>query len=288
VYEYSTGTTVVSDSITVNTLAIAVQTPSDSFFVEFGIRPSRDSVPPGGSVNVELFIKEDANNKAADLARRRRVLQNLGPRFFEGSIRFNPNVLSLVQNLYFEEITNATQRNDFQRVSVYVPRSIWNSADSLVVARIPFRVVSGNTNITPLVIEDLGLGPDRRAVGQRKIFIDQPITTTGATRSQFIAGVCEAGGLRLTTTARAVNLTAIRPNPVKDFAELTYAVREDGLVVLELVDMQGKVMQTLVQGDHEPGEYLLVMQTENLPSGTYFLRLLTPTSVKTQKINVVK
>lgn len=292
-YEYSTGAQVFVDSIRVNVRAVAVLTPRDSLFLEVGIRPSRDSVPPGGRVDVELFIRADTSTtarKANETARIRRIIQNLGPRFFEGSIRFNPNVLSLVPNLYFEEITNATQQNDFQRVSVYVPRSLWNSADSLVIARIPFRVVSGNTNVTPLIIEDIGfgLGPNQRTTGQRAIFIDEPITVTAATQSRFIAGVCEAGGLRLTTTARAVNLTAVRPNPVKDAAELTYAVREDGLVVLDLIDMRGNVMQTLVQGDHAPGEYLLVMQTQNLPSGAYFLRLITPTSIKTQKINVVK
>jgi Leucine-rich repeat (LRR) protein len=276
------------DTLRANVRAIAAQTPRDSLFLEFGIRPTRDSVAPGGRVDVELFIKEDRNNLASELARRRRVFQNLGPRFIEGSLRYNPNVLSLVPNLYFEEITNATQRNDFQRVALYVPRTLWNSPDSLVVARVPFRVVSGNTNITPLILEDIGLGPDRRSLGQRKIFIDQPLTPTTATRSQFIAGVCEAGGLRLTTTARAVSLTAVSPNPVKDAAEISYAVREDGLVVLDLIDMQGKVMQTLVSADHAPGEYLLGMETRNLPSGTYFLRLITPTTIKTQKLHVVK
>jgi Leucine-rich repeat (LRR) protein len=279
------------DTVRVNARAIAVQIPRDSLFLEFGIRPSRDSVAPGGRVDVELFLRDDSTNAstiAASAARRRRVFQNLGPRFFAGSFRVNPNVLSLVPNLYFEEITNATQSNDFRRISLYVPRTLWNSPDSMTVARVPFRVVSGNTNITPLVIEEIAFGPDRIALGQPKIFVDQPLSSTKATRSQFIAGVCQAGGLRLTTTARAVNLTAISPNPVKDAAEITYAVREDCLVVLDLIDMQGKVMQTLLSADHAPGEYLLGMETHNLPSGTYFLRLITPSAIKTQKLHVVK
>ncbi len=274
--------------VRVGVRASAVIIPRDSLFLEFGIRPVRDSVPPGGSVDVEVFIKVDSSKLSEERARVRRVVQNLNARLFEGSIRYNPNVLSLIPNLYFEELTNATAANAFQRASIYVPRTLWNSADSLVIARVPFRVVSGNTNITPLIIEEIFLGPDRRTPGQRKIFIDQSISVTGATQGRFIAGVCEAGGLRLTTTARAVNLTAIRPNPVQDAAELTYAVREDGFVALELIDLQGNILQTLVRGDHAPGEYLLTMDTKNLPSGTYFLRLRTPSDVKTQKVQVVK
>jgi hypothetical protein len=137
-----------------------------------------------------------------------------------------------------------------------------------------------------LEIETLTWG-NTAALAQRQpwesqVFVEEPVANV------FTAEACKAGGKRLVTSARANALAVVRPNPVKDFAEVAMTLREDGLVVLELVNMAGVVMQTVMQGEMQAGEYTVPMQCGNLPSGKYVVRLRTPQSVLSTPLTIVR
>jgi uncharacterized protein (DUF1501 family) len=63
------------------------------------------------------------------------------------------------------------------------------------------------------------------------------------------------------------------PNPVRDRATITYRT-EGGPTTVQIVDAAGRVVETLVQTLHGRGEFQTTWQAGNLPSGTYFCRLI--------------
>jgi len=83
-------------------------------------------------------------------------------------------------------------------------------------------------------------------------------------------------------------LGQIYPNPCSTSTTVAYQVltRED--VNFQILDMTGKVVSVISAGVKAPGEYNLELSAENLPAGTYYLRLKTDQSVSTKKLVIIQ
>jgi hypothetical protein len=69
---------------------------------------------------------------------------------------------------------------------------------------------------------------------------------------------------------------AVFPNPGRSITNVEYQLPEQATIQLYLVDMNGRIMQTLK--DHSPSEagiYRQEMDLSNLPAGIYMIQLLT-------------
>jgi hypothetical protein len=91
-------------------------------------------------------------------------------------------------------------------------------------------------------------------------------------------------------TPQQVQLLGTSPNPARSRATVQFAVpegaaRED--VHLGLYDALGRQVRT-VRASAEAGRHRLQLNTEQLSSGVYFLRLQAGTTIKTQKLTVVR
>lgn len=69
------------------------------------------------------------------------------------------------------------------------------------------------------------------------------------------------------------HILSILPNPMRERAELTYEVLEDGKLSLKLYTLLGECVQTLIEAEHTKGMYHKTIDVEALPNGIYFLRL---------------
>lgn len=76
------------------------------------------------------------------------------------------------------------------------------------------------------------------------------------------------------------------PNPAKNSTTFKYRVANDSKVILAVYDINGRLLNTLVNKNQEAGIYEMNWNVENLPSGTYFASLITSTS-KAQTIKVI-
>ena len=63
---------------------------------------------------------------------------------------------------------------------------------------------------------------------------------------------------------------------------------EDGRTKLYFIDMLGNIVLTAVDKDLNLGFYKFPLTVYNLPQGTYYIVLETPTTFKTVKIVIVK
>jgi Leucine-rich repeat (LRR) protein len=258
--------------------------PTTDVPLRVGIRPARgqDSVAPGGSVTIELYLLDSTISAE-------RLIASGTPRTFSASLRWDAQVLAIGRDSSGAyQVRNLDRRNRVQRINIPYFALSRPSNETLVedfrktgvLLRLKCTAVSGDIEQTSLVIENVRWGIDTTAkyVGEKRVFFED--TKDGI----FTAVACKAGGTRLTTTARPNTVTAMRPNPVHDVGEITYTVREDGNVTIVLFDALGNVAKRVVNTDHAPGEYLTSVPVRDLPSGTYFLVMQTPTAVLTERI----
>jgi hypothetical protein len=84
-------------------------------------------------------------------------------------------------------------------------------------------------------------------------------------------------------------MEAAYPNPFNPEATFRFAVRAQQEVTVELYNMLGQRVQTLYQGTPEPGLMQQVMiDGSSLTSGTYLIRAMGGSFVKTQTVSLVK
>ena len=88
-------------------------------------------------------------------------------------------------------------------------------------------------------------------------------------------------------TVDEVELLGTFPNPARTQTTVQFAVPGQQKVALELYDVLGRRVQTLVNEEREGRQSMRVNAAE-LPSGVYFLRLKAEEQVKTQQMTVVK
>jgi hypothetical protein len=84
-----------------------------------------------------------------------------------------------------------------------------------------------------------------------------------------------------------ISQVRIYPNPVKTNATLTYELRNDSKVTINISDITGKVVSTF-NYEKSAGLQQEQLNLENLRSGIYFYEIKTPDEVKTGKFTISK
>jgi len=101
--------------------------------------------------------------------------------------------------------------------------------------------------------------------------------------SQWVTGVGEQH-----QTLGTKNFTSVEPNPFNPMCTIRYDIPRAGRVNLEVFDVNGSLVRTLVDGWREPGVYSEIWDGRDntgkqLPSGVYFYRLEAGDFVATRK-----
>lgn len=97
-------------------------------------------------------------------------------------------------------------------------------------------------------------------------------------------GVSEAAPLAPAEYALAQNY----PNPFNPSTTIAYAIKEAGPVTMEVYNLLGNKVATLVNGVKEAGYYSAVLDGSHLASGIYFYRLRAGSFTDTKKVMLLK
>lgn len=92
----------------------------------------------------------------------------------------------------------------------------------------------------------------------------------------------------LVSAPRAFNLEQNYPNPFNPGTKIRYNVANAGKVVLEVFDMLGKKVTTLVNSDQPAGSYTVDFNGSDLNSGTYIYRLSANGKVESRRMTLLK
>jgi len=90
------------------------------------------------------------------------------------------------------------------------------------------------------------------------------------------------------TTPSAFVLSQNYPNPFNPTTQIAYAVPTASAVRLEVFDVLGRKVATLVDETKQAGEYTVSFDASRLGSGVYMYRMTTPKTSLTKKMVVMK
>ncbi len=95
------------------------------------------------------------------------------------------------------------------------------------------------------------------------------------------------------TSIKAMNLSQNMPNPVRGNTTINYSVAKSGHVTLNVYDMSGKLVKTLINGNVNAGTHSVVWnRTDNsnnkVAGGVYFYKMNANNGTLTKKMIVVK
>lgn len=91
---------------------------------------------------------------------------------------------------------------------------------------------------------------------------------------QWTAETTTLGVEDYTTDAGELAVTNVAPNPVQNQAQISFRTKNAGQVSLDLYDMQGQVVKSVLEGvRYEGGLHKLSVDVADLPAGVYTMRL---------------
>jgi len=163
---------------------------------------------------------------------------------------------------------------------IYINGVLWvdgvgqtvDDRDALQTALLVFADNDGEDNT--IVCSELGIWDVALTAEQAADLGDATTSTSGIFDNNAVENTTELG--------------QIYPNPCSTSTTVAYQVltRED--VNFQILDMTGKVISVIAAGVKAPGQYNLALATENLPAGTYYIRLKTDQSVSTKKLVIIQ
>jgi len=80
------------------------------------------------------------------------------------------------------------------------------------------------------------------------------------------------------------------PNPFNPSTTISIDLNKAGTYTLELYDVTGKLLATVLNKFYQPGKYSIKLEKEfqNLPSTIYFVKLSTENNFKIQRVIFLK
>lgn len=78
------------------------------------------------------------------------------------------------------------------------------------------------------------------------------------------------------------------PNPFNPTTNISFDIPDAGLVTLEVFDVLGRKVSTLINERKAPGTYTIIFNANGLSSGMYFARLSTADNVQITKMTLLK
>lgn len=192
-------------------------------------------------------------------------------------------------------LLNRSERMDFMNARQYIAQLSFN-ATVLRFASAPdalsTKVISRTNNRTTIEVQanrtvsegtllnlyfDVALGNEEQsAVTLDSMSWDAPVELSTANGTFTLGGVCKKNGTRLFIDDGKLQLHTISPNPLHNEGELIFSLIEEGETLIEIMNMQGELVQTLLQNTLQPGEYSVHIDAAHLEQGVYFCRLRTP------------
>ena len=78
------------------------------------------------------------------------------------------------------------------------------------------------------------------------------------------------------------------PNPFNPQTTIQYLLPQDGFVSLQVFDLTGRLVSSLVEGTYPAGEYQATWNAIDFPSGTYLIVLQAGVERQVQKVVLLK
>ncbi len=78
------------------------------------------------------------------------------------------------------------------------------------------------------------------------------------------------------------------PNPFNPTTTIRFSVEKSNLLSLRIYDITGRLVDELVNGELPAGEHEITWNAVDLPSGVYFIQLVSGNTIQTEKVLLIK
>ncbi len=142
------------------------------------------------------------------------------------------------------------------------------------LVNLEFLLLFGDTTYSALIIDSLKFND-----GNPRAKMINGIFTLDSACNQFLRRITEVGRVQLRQNT---------PNPFNPTTTISYYIPIEQHVKLDVLDMLGRNVVTLVDEFKNAGEYKCVFYAQNLPSGIYVYQLRTMEGVATRRMIITR
>ncbi|NWJ43690.1 T9SS type A sorting domain-containing protein [Marine Group I thaumarchaeote] len=229
------------------------------------------------------------------------IYSKLNPSEFDTTLTI-PNLLDSSYVLYFDEdsnngtflaaivlTTNVTYQGNDGNILFLQFSNLGNSGDSTVISYNRVQVnehVMKEQNYTSQVI----YFGDCNAVFEGDAYIDECGECVGGN-----TGIveCDLSNNEYQLIPQSYHLSQNYPNPFNPITYIQYSVPQFDFVTIEIININGQKIKTIVQGSHQPGNYEIMWDGTNhygisVPSGIYFYKMDVVEFVSVRKLVLLK
>ena len=127
-----------------------------------------------------------------------------------------------------------------------------------------------------------------------RVSVREPVSGAVVTVRDIRGGESVAGWGSLLSNERMLTMTgpllSVAPNPFSLHTRISFNVQTAGKVMLNVYNLQGKLIKKLIRGERPMGRHTLVLKADHdeMSPGLYIVRLKTGTQSRTAKMVVVK
>jgi hypothetical protein len=100
--------------------------------------------------------------------------------------------------------------------------------------------------------------------------------------------VVAMGDLQAYLAPSEFGLSASYPNPFNPTTSMNLSLNESGYVNVNVYNVMGQIVSTLVDGNMDAGYHTLTWNADNMPSGMYLIRVQSGSNIETQKVMLLK
>lgn len=120
-------------------------------------------------------------------------------------------------------------------------------------------------------------------------WVDGEVATTLTDGEFALEGYCDVGSNRLVRIEGGFGIKAVTPNPVESTTEIRFETVENGPTTLEVYDIHGKKISTLLDVPDLPVQaHIVHWNAEEISAGVYYAVLLTPTQRSIKRLVLVR
>ena len=87
---------------------------------------------------------------------------------------------------------------------------------------------------------------------------------------------------------KTISLENAYPNPFNPVTTLNFSLPESQDVMLQVYDLQGRVVETLIDGVVEAGYHSAIWNADHQASGVYFVKMISGEYISSQKLILLK